>query len=281
MPSRRQGDTGAGRHVAYGIFLLACLAGCGSNQPAPVEDRNSRGPKHSVATHSSQASYRVQRGDTLYSIAFRYGLDYRKLAAANKIAAPYTIYPGQSLVLLQADPPATRPSTAPAAGNPPAATAVAEARVARSAPVNSGSVTKPSTPTAKTAAKPSPALGPVNGWRWPAPGAVLRGYSATVHKGIDIGGTRGDPVVAVAAGQVVYAGTGIVGLGELVIVKHNEQYLSAYGHNDQLLVREGESVSAGQTLARMGSTGTDRVKLHFEIRRDGKPVDPTGILPRR
>jgi lipoprotein NlpD len=102
-----------------------------------------------------------------------------------------------------------------------------------------------------------------------------------VHKGIDIAGTRGDTVVATAAGKVVYAGTGIAGFGELLIVKHNEQYLSAYGHNDRLLVGEGDTVAAGQKIAEKGSSGTDTVKLHFEIRKDGKPIDPVRLLPRR
>ena len=102
-----------------------------------------------------------------------------------------------------------------------------------------------------------------------------------MHKGIDIAGKRGDPIVAVAAGKVVYAGTGIVGFGELLIVKHNEVYLSAYGHNDSLLVAEGQQVRAGQKIAEKGSSGTDKVKLHFEIRREGKPIDPMRILPKR
>jgi len=110
-------------------------------------------------------------------------------------------------------------------------------------------------------------------------GKVTRGYSSSVHKGIDISGKRGDAVVAVAAGKVVYAGTGIVGYGELLIVKHNEIYLSAYGHNYRLLVREGEQVKAGQKIAEKGSSGTDTVKLHFEIRKEGKPVDPQKLLP--
>jgi lipoprotein NlpD len=109
----------------------------------------------------------------------------------------------------------------------------------------------------------------------------VRKYSPTVHKGIDIGGRRGDSVVAVAAGQVVYAGTGIVGLGELLIVKHNHIYLSAYGHNSRLLVAEGDSVAAGQRIAEKGSSGTDSVRLHFEIRKEGKPIDPLRLLPRR
>ena len=118
-------------------------------------------------------------------------------------------------------------------------------------------------------------------WRWPTSGRVMRGYSPNVHKGIDIAGKRGDDVRAAAAGVVVYAGTGIVGFGELLIVKHNDIYLSAYGHNDRLLVAEGETVRAGQVIAEKGSSGTDTVKLHFEIRREGKPVDPQRLLPRR
>ncbi len=124
-------------------------------------------------------------------------------------------------------------------------------------------------------------MGPVSRWRWPSGGPVVRRYSSTVHKGIDIGGQRGDPVEAVANGQVVYAGTGIVGLGELLIVKHNEVYLSAYGHNHRLLVSEGDTVKAGQRIAEKGSSGTDSVRLHFEIRKAGKPIDPLRLLPRR
>ncbi len=261
--------------------LMAQLSGCGSNAPAPVEDRNARGPNPRVQAHSSQSTYLVQRGDTLYSIAFRYGLDYRRLAAANAIAAPYTIYVGQRLLLSQAEPPAVaaRPSTAPARASSPS---TAPAARQQPAPVRQpgAAVTKTSTPPA-TKTTPAPTLGAVSAWRWPTSGAVIRRYSATVHKGIDIAGERGDAVLAVAPGQVVYAGTGIVGLGELVIVKHNERYLSAYGHNEVLLVKEGQLVAAGQQLARKGSSGTDRVKLHFEIRRDGKPIDPLGLLPKR
>jgi lipoprotein NlpD len=121
----------------------------------------------------------------------------------------------------------------------------------------------------------------VDVWLWPTGGSVTRGYSESVHKGIDIGGERGDPVVAVAAGKIVYGGTGIVGFGELLIIKHNEEYLSAYGHNERLLVTEGQTVTAGQIIAEKGSSGTDTVKLHFEIRREGKPIDPQRVLPKR
>ncbi len=118
-------------------------------------------------------------------------------------------------------------------------------------------------------------------WQWPTSGSVIRGYSESLHKGVDVGGARGDAVTAAAAGKVVYAGSGIAGLGELLILKHNDVYLSAYGHNDALLVSEGDSVAVGQVIARKGSSGTDAVKLHFEIRQEGKPVDPQRLLPSR
>ncbi|MFB3080047.1 MAG: peptidoglycan DD-metalloendopeptidase family protein, partial [Lysobacterales bacterium] len=122
---------------------------------------------------------------------------------------------------------------------------------------------------------------PVGKWRWPTEGKIVRGYSGTVHKGVDIDGKAGDAVRAVAAGKVVYAGSGIVGYGNLLIVKHNDLYLSAYGHNRSLLVQEGESVAVGQRIAEKGSSATNAVKLHFEIRREGKPVDPVTLLPSR
>jgi lipoprotein NlpD len=240
-----------------------------------VEDR------HGGTSGSSGSSYTVQRGDTLYSIAFRYGLDYRKLGAANSIPAPYTIYPGQRLQLKEAAVPVTasrkaqtKTSTVPSTTKPASTPAPKPAPVTT---VSSKPVTKPSSTNSAAAS----ATGPVSSWRWPSNGTVLRKYSSTVHKGIDIGGKRGDPVVAVAGGEVVYAGTGIVGLGELLIVKHNNVYLSAYGHNDRLLVSEGDPVKAGQKIALKGSSGTDAVRLHFEIRKEGKPIDPLRLLPRR
>jgi lipoprotein NlpD len=238
-----------------------------------VEDRNARSSSQS---HSS--TYHVQRGETLYSIAFRYGLDYRGVAAANGIPAPYTIYPGQKIYLKEATPaPIPAKRVAPAAKKAPAPTRPAPAPVPVRKPVP-----PPTTKTKTATSVPAAYAGrAVNAWRWPTSGRVIRGYSSSVHKGIDIGGKRGDAVVAVAAGKVVYAGTGIVGFGELLIVKHNEIYLSAYGHNDRLLVSEGDTVRAGQKIAEKGSSGTDTVKLHFEIRKEGKPVDPQRLLPRR
>jgi len=298
------------RNIAYCLLLIG-LVGCGgSDARAPVEDRHAR-------SVPAGESYTVQGGDTLYSIAFRYRLDFRRLAAANGIPAPYTIYPGQRIRLREGAlqegalqegalqegalpsaataakphaPAVPRPvspsATAPAPAASPSRPAAATAYPAPPAPTAAAPVKKPA-----TARQPSPvsadhsgaasAGGPIRAWRWPTAGRITRGYSASVHKGIDIDGRRGDAIHAVADGVVVYAGTGIVGFGELLIVKHNEEYLSAYGHNERLLVKEGQGVRAGQKIAEKGSSGTDTVKLHFEIRREGKPVDPQALLPRR
>jgi len=260
--------------ICCGLVLLF-LVSCGGNPPAPIEDRRSPKPV------TSGSAYTVQRGDTLYSIAFRYGLDYRRVAAANGVRAPYTIFPGQKILLKEKTPTVSTPprsSTSAAKTYPakPPAAPTSAASKAKPAPVTKSSSTSATKPTTTASAG-----GAVKRWQWPTTGRVTRRYSATVHKGIDLAGRRGDPVVAVAAGRVVYAGTGIAGFGELLIVKHNEVYLSAYGHNDRLLVAEGDTVKAGQRIAQKGSSGTDTVKLHFEIRREGKPIDPLTVLPRR
>ncbi len=266
------------RAVLFVIIPLV-LAACGSNAPAPVEDRSGRVTLPSVGTVSSgPRSYRVQRGDTLYAIAFRYGLDYRKVAAANRIPAPYTIYVGQEIALREGSLPVTAPPVSKPLPKRP--------QPIVQDPSTSGTVSaKPERkPEPKPARPASPVYSgaPVTKWRWPSDGPVTRRFAKTMNKGIDIGGKRGDPVVAVAPGKVVYAGTGISGYGELLIVKHNEEYLSAYGHNDRLLVAEGDIVASGQAIARKGSSGTaDSVKLHFQIRREGKPIDPQRVLPRR
>jgi len=139
-------------------------------------------------------------------------------------------------------------------------------------------------PAPKPKPKPPPAPianAPVDRWGWPVKGRIIRSYAKDVHKGIDLAGARGDQVRASAAGVVVYAGTGVTGYGALIIIKHNDTYLSAYGHNDELLAAEGEQVSAGKLIARMGSSGTDSVKLHFEIRRNGRPINPATLLSSR
>lgn len=275
-------------------LVFFCLVACGSHTRAPIEDRG---------TESLELVYSVNKGDTLYSIAFRYGLDFRSVAAVNGITAPYTIYPGQKINLGEVVSPreSGRPLVMPAQGStpvdntPPSSGAafspvpVAPAPVApvplidnQAKPIVGEPIPTASPMPAASQPKPKTYVGAnVTTWLWPASGPVTRGYSQNVHKGIDIGGNRGDPIVAVAAGKVVYAGTGIVGFGELLIVKHNDVYLSAYGHNDRLLVSEGQAVSAGEIIAEKGSSGTDTVKLHFEIRKEGKPIDPQKVLPRR
>ena len=265
---------------ALALWVALGFAGCGGNPPAPIEDRGARG------SVDQAGRYTVARGDTLYSIAFRFGLDFRRLAAGNGIPPPYTIYPGQVLDL-RASPPASRSAPAPKAATAGKASTPKAAPVPRSVPVKSAEprVTTPGVAEQKQAvvkqAEVKQAEAKVSSWRWPAAGRVVRRFSTIVHKGIDIAGGQGDPVRASAAGRVVYAGAGIAGYGQLLIVRHNERYLSAYGHNERLLVGEGESVAAGQRIATRGSSGTDRVKLHFEIRRDGKPVDPLSLLPKR
>lgn len=249
--------------------MLCILASCGSGYRAPVEDRQSR------SKSSAPSTYRVQRGDTLYSITWRYGLDYRTVAAGNGISSPYTIYPGQTLYLKKKAPASKALNTDKGSSSKSSSTKA----TAPPKPTSSGSTAKKSGQTTRRAKSTSTSNARVSSWRWPTVGKVTRGYSSSVHKGIDISGKRGDAVVAVAAGKVVYAGAGIVGYGELLIVKHNEIYLSAYGHNYRLLVREGEQVKAGQKIAEKGSSGTDTVKLHFEIRKEGKPVDPQKLLP--
>jgi lipoprotein NlpD len=200
----------------------------------------------------------VTAGDTLFKIAWRFGVDYRELAAINNIPEPYTIFPGQKLVFKASAP--SKPQIATAAKP-----------TAKPAP----RVTPPAAASSSTTAA-------FNGrWIWPSEGTVIRGYSGSLHKGIDIDGSRNDPIRAVAAGEVVYAGTGIAGYGRLLIIKHDDTYLSAYGHNESLVVAEGARVSAGQLIARKGDSGTNRVKLHFEIRRKGKPVDPVSVLGKR
>lgn len=258
------------RCILYGLLCLFLVACGGERYRAPVEDRRAQ-------AKPAPAQYSVQRGDTLYSIAWRYGLDFRSVAANNRISSPYTIYPGQKVYLGQKAPKSTQKSvqpTKPAAATRPAAPKVSPKNPKVTLPTRvATSVSKPASPKAPSAA--------VTKWLWPASGKITRGYSSTVHKGIDIDGKQGDPINAVAAGVVVYAGSGIVGYGELLIIKHNEVYLSAYGHNDRLLVSEGEQVKAGQRVATKGSSGTDKVKLHFEIRKEGKPIDPKRLLPPR
>lgn len=284
------------RFSGWGAGLVGCLllVSCADTPPAPVDDRTrARGrpataPPHYDSTLRPGKPYTVRAGDTLYAIAFHLGMDFRALARRNAIKPPYTIYPGQVLATDLRRPTKTlgKKASAPVAAKKPAAKpktpTPTHPKPSRPQPTKPAAAPKPAPAVTPPKRKAAPlANTPVSRWRWPSAGRVIRGYSNNLHKGIDIAGKRGAPVRAVAAGNVVYAGTGVTGYGALIIVKHNDDYLSAYGHNDTLLVAEGDRVAAGQEIARMGSTGTDSVKLHFEIRRRGKPVDPLKILPRR
>jgi lipoprotein NlpD len=248
------------------VAMLAVAAGCTTSVVREISPASSAGvasvPKPGI-------SVVVQRGDTLYGIAFRNGVDFRDLAAWNGIPAPFTIYPGQRLRLHPAGSgtASTSPSTAPRPGTsarPPA--------------------TRPATPTPTTPAPtPAPTTPASSGfaWRWPADGQVIGRFVAgdATKQGIDIGGTSGQAVRAASNGVVVYSGAGLVGYGELIIIKHSEAWLSAYGHNRRRMVNEGQNVKAGEQIAEMGRSGASRDMLHFEIRYNGKPVDPLQYLP--
>ncbi len=245
------------------LFLIACLltASC-SHDPARVTVTDLRSPPKVTS-----GQHIVQRGETLYSIAWLYSRDFRELAQKNNIRSPYTIYPGQKINLS-----IHRSGVTTSSGTP---VRQPKKTIAKSyAPVKKY--------TAKSSAPKSTAFSS-SGWQWPANGKIISAYSLKmpVNKGIDIGGELGEPVKAAASGEVVYAGSDLSGYGRLIILKHNSSYLSAYAHNKDLLVKEGDSVKAGQKIAEIGSTGTTEPKLHFEIRRDGKPVDPMGYLPGR
>ncbi|MEM9305133.1 MAG: peptidoglycan DD-metalloendopeptidase family protein [Pseudomonadota bacterium] len=291
------------RGVAIVVCLALLLGACRSKAPAPIYDRTSNPYKRAAESTTRIArppKYVVRRGDTLYAIAWRYGLDFRELARWNGIGDPFTIFVGETLDLEEPRRmPSVRGSEATAVAVPDRAPAPAPREPERTPPqTRSEPVTQAPAPTQRStpapaarppaASRPAPTPPPAASggevrWRWPADGPVLSSFSASDanRKGIDIGGQGGDPVRAAAAGEVVYSGAGLVGYGELIIIKHDERYLSAYGHNRKRLVSEGDRVEAGAVIAEMGDTGADRPMLHFEIRDKGKPRDPMGYLPGR
>ncbi len=242
------------------LLVIVLISGCQSNgNRVPVTMVGDAGER-------STDTYVVQRGDTLYSIAFRYGLDYKTLAAANGISAPFTIYVDQRIRL-------------ESGAGLPAASDAAEAPRSKT-PSSVRAPVPAANPAASTVQAPRIADTSVT-WRWPHEGKVVAGFSLVgkVNKGIDIKGKPGESVRSTADGVVVYAGGGLRGYGKLIIVKHNDRFLSAYGYNNSLLVQEGDTVTAGQALATIGGTSGDEDLLHFEIRRDGKPEDPMRYLP--
>jgi lipoprotein NlpD len=302
------------------LAAVVVLAGCSSSQPrkAPVEDRGtavgqSTQPSTPVAAPRPAAPaeapqrpgyYTVKPGDTLIRIGLDTGQNWRDIARWNNIDNPNLIEVGQVLrvagnVPMPAQPPVaaaedatgvvTRPVTSSAIA--PSSGASATAPVARGAasaaapaapavPAVAASVPAPTAP-APVAAAPASAGEDELAFVWPVGGGLIHGFDDAKNKGLDLAGKQGDPVVAAADGRVVYAGAGLRGYGNLVILKHNNTYLTAYAHNHVLLVKEDQSVRKGQKIAEMGSSDADRVKLHFEVRRQGKPVDPAKYLPAR
>ncbi|WP_281647478.1 peptidoglycan DD-metalloendopeptidase family protein [Parendozoicomonas sp. Alg238-R29] len=252
--------------MSIGLCLLLLTSCVSPPSNIPISSRT-RPATVTWGTHT------VQRGETLYTIAWRYGQEFKRLAAINGIRAPYTIYPGQKLRL------GGQARTQTVARKPSPKKTVAASSQARSTGVESASNKKRSI---STKGAQSVSGGKVR-WQWPASGKVIARFSTSgqLYKGVAIAGRIGEPVNATAGGKVVYSGAGLTGYGNLVIIRHNSSYLSAYAHNKTLLVSEGDTVKAGQKIAELGSTGTNEPKLHFEIRRDGKPVDPLLFLPNR
>jgi lipoprotein NlpD len=295
------------------LLVVTTLAGCSllaarRNAPAPVEDRGSSARTQTqpqaaspVAVEPSRVLpgaenagrpgyYTVRPGDTLIRIGLDAGQNFRDIQRWNNIDNPNLIEVGQVLRVIPPTPVITEAAPRPVPAAPATAAspnvAPGSASVASASRPSSSAPVVASIPPSATPAPTAPPPGPPTGedelaWGWPTAGGgtVLAGFDEQRNKGLDISGKPGDPVLASADGRVVYAGAGLRGYGNLIILKHNNTYLSAYAHNQALLVKEDQTVRKGQKIAEMGSSDADRVKLHFEIRRQGKPVDPARYLP--
>jgi lipoprotein NlpD len=279
------------------VALAVVLSGCGSKPltRAPVEDRGVASVKPATPQPVAVAKpiaptpvvvtdiagkagyYTVKPGDTLIRIGLDNGQSHRDLVRWNNIENPNKIEIGQVLRVAPPVAAETAVTTKPVTSSTVAA---APMGAMASAPVKAASA--PTAPTATASAPVASATGDDDlNWMWPSGGAVLAGFDDVKNKGVDLGGAAGDPVVAAADGRVVYAGAGLRGYGNLIILKHNATYLTAYAHNQALMVKEDQAVKKGQKIAEMGNSDADRVKLHFEVRRQGKPVDPAKYLPSR
>ncbi len=316
------------RKLLISAIVAAFICGCAAPRPAPVVERQPEvvvpapaattapAPAPAARTPDSQPEfYTVKKGDTLYSIALEYGLDYRELAEWNNLGPVYAIRIGQQLRLrpppgsvvtapLKEPPPVTGKPVGTPLPTPRQSEMVKSQPQAVKVPYSDEALAKlsavpaPQTKPAsaavakaepRTEEKPAPqpekpAVPETDAekvsWAWPVSGKVIAGFNESSNaKGVDIAGKLGQPVYAAAAGKVIYSGDGLRGYGKLIVVRHNSAFSSVYAHNSDLLVKEGATVTKGQKIAEMGSTDADRVKLHFEIRRFGKPVDPMKLLP--
>ncbi|MCR4301967.1 MAG: peptidoglycan DD-metalloendopeptidase family protein [Sulfuricaulis sp.] len=247
-------------NLSGAVLLAFGMAACGTFPLPPVSEQGK-------GARQPESQYRiVQLGDTLYSIAWESGRDYQDVAHWNHISPPYLIKPGQRLRLY---PPSDAVDRRPLPKSP------TSSETRRKAP--------PEKPDRSLSARRTPVTTPSQlAWMWPTQGELLERYSTRgSNKGIDIIGKKGQTIVAAEAGQVVYQGSGLRGYGQLIIVKHNADFLSAYAHCDKIYVKEGNVIRRGQKIANMGSSGTDRAKLHFEVRYRGAPVDPQEYLPKK
>ncbi|TRW49616.1 peptidoglycan DD-metalloendopeptidase family protein [Aliidiomarina halalkaliphila] len=284
------------------LGFIMVLQGCSApHEPAPVE-RVYRGKTvHDYERATlTQATHQVQAGETLYSIAFRANMDMRDIARLNNIQPPYTIFVGQTLRLRAAESGSARSASSPptgttsgtSSGQSQPTTSSSEQRVASNETKEYGVTTSQQNSQSSTTSRetqqvivnPTQRSVPSGDlrWQWPSQGRILRRFSTheAGGRGMEFGGGRGDPVIAAAAGRVVYVGSALRGYGQLIILKHNDDYITAYGHNDQLMVSEQQWVEAGQQIATMGSSGREDVRLRFELRFRGNSVNPENYLPR-
>ncbi|HEX2197654.1 MAG TPA: peptidoglycan DD-metalloendopeptidase family protein [Burkholderiales bacterium] len=254
------------------VLVVACAACATRRSPAPVVERSAKpkavaarplaAPPAPASVPQSPDYYIVKRGDTLYSIALDSGADYREVAQWNHLEDPTKIQVGQQL---RVTPPPGQAQVSAARGVGPV-----ESRPLGGEPARRAEAPKPAPPVAA-----GPGL-----FGWPAKGRILAEFAEPRKKGIDIDGKPGDPVLAAASGRVTYVGTGIQGMGKLVVIKHDNGYITVYAHNQDVVVKEQQAVARGQKIAEIGSTDAERPKLHFQIRKGAAPVDPLLYLPK-
>ncbi|MCC7005854.1 MAG: peptidoglycan DD-metalloendopeptidase family protein [Ottowia sp.] len=258
--------------IVFAIFLIAC-----TSQRALVVERSGARKDATVLPPVEPGFYRVKRGDTLYRIALDQGQSYRDIAQWSNLSNPDQIEVDQ---VLRVQPLVEHVPKVVVGG--PIRSGVLESKVLAHTPGKEAAKEKSALANDKDVSQePVKEVATEMHFMWPAKGAVLARFDEAKNKGVDIGGKAGDPVKAAGNGKVVYAGSGLRGYGNLIIIKHDNTYLTAYAHNRALIAKEGDQVKSGQTIAEMGESDADRVKLHFEVRRNGKPVDPLRFLPEK
>jgi lipoprotein NlpD len=293
----RLNQSSISNHIFLFLKVLCCvlisinIVACSSrDKPAPVITVYGSTPlKKSVQNSINSNEYTVRAGETLYSIAWRANSDVRQIAKLNKILPPYKIYSGQKLFLVAKNKgkstkasPSRHSSKKQTKSSNQTSTKVVKKPIASSKKQAYGeNVTKKK--ITKNASSKTNFSQKISHWRWPVKGKIIAHFSSKVqgNKGIDIAGRRGTSIRSAANGKVVYAGSALRGYGKLVIIKHNDDYLSAYAHNDSILVKEQQQIKSGDVIAKMGNTDAQRVMLHFEVRFRGKSVDPLKYLPKK